>query len=546
MELDSRGLDILGQADAAFKRKSDLDAFWQATAELHFPERADFTRTMAVGEDMLAKVYTAEPILFRRDFANFIGATMRPKGREWFKLRAREEAVNEVGAVQRYLERRGRMTRNLLYDPKSQFARAVWLADHDWATFGNSVTSVEERRNRKGLRFRTWHLRDCAWRENYDGEVDTLFRRFKIKVRNLVARARISGWKISDKVREKLDKEPDVDVNMYHITMPAIDYNPGKKFRMDWVSVYIDADHKFLCSEKAVPEFNYQVSRWFTIDGSPYAFSPCVLASMPDAATIQSMTWAILEAGEKAVEPPLVATQEAILGGVSIRAGDITWVDRAYDERNGEAIRALELGQMPQVGEQIRQGIISNMNAAWYLNKLFLPQGGPQRTAEEVIRWNEEFLRVSQPIMDPAEAERNGLLLDIVISMALRLGFWGDLQDMPKELRGRDVDVTYDNPIEDARKLSKTQAYRALSELVAIGSQMDPPSTKQIDHKTAFREAVSGIAPPNWLLDENDSETAIADAQENQKVDNAALDVGAIAKIAKDAGMNKPEAMPAQ
>lgn len=546
MELDARGLDVLQQAQSAFARKSSLDNFWQSVAELHFPERADFTVERALGEDMLSKLYTSEPILFRRDFANFVGAITRPRGRDWFKFRARNESVNASTAVQSYLEPRQRMTRNVLYDPKSHFTRAAWVADHDWATFGNSVTSIEERRDKSGLRFRTWHLRDCAWRENYEGDVDTMFRRFKLTVRNLCARER-AGWEVSQKIKEKLEKTPDDPVNLIHITLPIWDFEPKKKTKFEVMSVYIDADNKFLVASKPIPEFNYQVSRWFTIDGSPYAFSPAVLASMPDAATIQAMTWAIIEAGEKAVEPPMVATAEAVQGGVNIRSGEVTWVDKLYDERTGEAVRALDLGQRPEFGEQLRQAIVSNMNAAWYLNKLFLPQGGPERTAEEVMRWNEEFLRATQPIIDPAEAERNGSMLEIVMPMCLRLGFWGKLQEMPKELRGQHVDVTYDNPIEDARKLAKTQAYRGSMEVIKMANEVDPTASKQFNHPVAFRDAISGIAPPDWLLEENDAEEAIEGAEETNKADAALGDVANIALAANKAGLiPKPQPVPAQ
>lgn len=530
MEIGARGIDICAQATEAFTKKAALDSFWQDVAEQCYPERADFTVKKSLGEDMASKLYSSEPIIFRRDFANFLGAALRPKGRDWFAPRARSEKVNLLTTVKVWLEPRGRVTRNLLYDPKSQFSRAMVTADHDWAAFGNSVTSAEERQNRDGLRFRTWHLRDCAWRENYDGEVDTMFRRFKVKVRNLVGRER-AGWSISGKVREKLERSPDENVNCLHVCMPLFDYDPKrKKKRFEWVSLYIDEDHKWVMSDKEVPEFNYIVSRWFTIDGSPYAFSPCVLASLPDARTLQTMTWSILEAGEKIVEPPLAAVSEAILGGIDIRSGGITWIDQRYDERTGEAIRPIEMGGQPQFGESLRQGIKENLNAAWYLNKLFMPQQGPQMTAEEIMRRHDEWLRVTQPIIDPAENERNGLMLDLVIRMAMRLGYWGDMEDMPRELRGEHVDVTYDNPIEDARKQSKTNAYNIVAGIVRTAAEIDKSVVSQIDHTKAFRDAVGGVAPADWLKPEDEGKEAQEEADEQETIGGAAAEVAALAQ----------------
>lgn len=533
-ELNTRGLEICRQATAAFKRKGNLDSFWQSTADNFYPERADFTTDKTLGEDFASSVYSSEPIIFRRDFANYLGAVLRPKGREWFTPTAEDDVINELASVRAYLEPRGKTTRRLLYNRKSQFIRAMNQADNDYVAFGNSVTSVEDRIDQKGFIFRTWHLRDCAWRENADGEVDTMFRRLKMSVRNLCTKERTRKWKLADKVKEKAELHPDDEISVLHVCMPIWDYDyTQKKYRFDWVSAYIDEDNKWEMSKKEVPEFDYCVSRWFTVAGSPYAFSPCVVCSIPDARTLQVMTWSILEAGEKAVEPPMMGMAEAILGGVDIRAGAMTWIDQRYDERTGEALRAIELGGSPEFGEALRQGITGNLNAAWYLNKLSMPQDNKQRTAEEIARMHEEFLRVAQPVIEPAEPERNGLVVDLVIQKSIRMGLWGKLELVPKELRGREIGLTYDNPIEDARRQSRTNSYR---QVLAINRETvesgDTTSPAQFDKAKAYREAILGVAPPDWLYSEDDSEEKIKDAEEQETVSGAAAEVGAMAETA--------------
>ncbi|MTV47254.1 portal protein, partial [Streptococcus pneumoniae] len=75
--------------------------------------------------------------------------------------------------------------------------------------------------------------------------------------------------------------------------------------------------------------------------GSQYAHSPAVVAALPDARLLQQITAVILEAGEKAITPPMVGVQEAIRGDVAVYAGGITWVDAEYDERLGEVLRPM-------------------------------------------------------------------------------------------------------------------------------------------------------------------------------------------------------------
>jgi len=530
MALDTRDQGVLLTMGEAFSRKGNLDRFWQTVADNHYPERASFTRPLDLGEEATSQLYSSEPVLFRREFGNFLNSALRPRGRDWFSMAPANVKLRKRPKVLAYLDEKRDMLRALLYNRGSGYTRAMVEADHDFATFGNAVGTVEERPDRSGLLFRTWHLRDCAWLQNYEGEVDTVFRKFRPTIRELMAQEKRRGWKIDPKLAEVATKEPLRKVNCVHVQMPLLSYQPEKKAKLEWVSLYYDIDHQCLMSRKLVPEFNYFVDRWSLLNESPYAISPCVICSLPDSRTLQVMTWSVIEAGEKAVEPPMVATHGAVVGGVNIAAAQVTWVDKNYDERTGDAIRALELGTSPQFGEVLREGIRNNLNAAWYLNKLLMPQTY-DKTAYEANRLHEEFLRAVQPIMEPAEAERNGNHLDLAFAISQRLGLWGDPKAMPEELAGQDIDFTYDNPYEDSRKQALSLAYKATAEVNQIAAATDPTVMAQFNGKKAYRDAISGVAPPSWLLDEDEAEEAMAKAEEEQTLAGAAQEVAGAAEI---------------
>lgn len=514
-------------ANAAFGRRESLMTFWQETADNFYPERADFTVTKTLGENFASNLYASEPIIFRRDFCNWIGATLRPKGRDWFNLRAVNEKVNSRQRVKNFLTDRAQTTRNLIYDQKSQFIRAMREADHDWGTFGQAVLSVDDRGDRQGLLFKNWHLRDCAWEDDPDGVTHKIFRKYKMTAENLKLR-QSRGWTIPETILKLCtDGKGDTLINCMHVVMPADLYDmPTRKRRgMEWVSIHISTDHgqRGVLHEAMRPIFNYAVPRWFTVSGSPYAFSPAVCCSIPDARTIQAMVWAILEAGEKAVEPPLAAVREAIIGGVEWYAGGITWIDGKYDEKTGEAIRAIQMGKEPQLGVALKEGLKQTMGDAWFLNKLFMPPPQSQpMTAEEASLRNAEYLRVSQPVIEPAEPELNGRILDITIEMAQFLGYWGDPDEMPLELEGQKVDLAYDNPIEDARKLAKTQAFTQSVTIASQADTIDPSLKSNVDWGTGFREAIAGIAPPKWLLPEKDAKEAVGETRQQMAAQQAA------------------------
>src|SRR4051812_4664322 len=95
--------ELVRQAELAFGRRGSLMTFWQDTADNFYPERADFTVTKTLGESFASNLYDSNPPLYRRDLCNWIGATIRPKGRPWFEYRARDEKINTRQRVKVFL-----------------------------------------------------------------------------------------------------------------------------------------------------------------------------------------------------------------------------------------------------------------------------------------------------------------------------------------------------------------------------------------------------------------------------------------------------------
>jgi len=513
MPLQERASRIIEQASRAFSAKAPLDSFWQDAAELHFPEHADFT-TRKLEDDHESTLYDSTPALFRRDFANWMGSVLRPKGQQWFKQKRFGLHKEDDTKIRSWLEKRDEVLRSLMYAPKSQFISQMNLADHQYVTFGNSVTSCEPRQ-RKGLLYRTWHLRDCAWLEDADGEVNALYRKFKLKVVDLISKEK-EGWKIPQQIKEKYPKQMLANVNVMHAEMP-IDWFYGgdkpKDDKADYVSVYLCSDTNDLLFSEERKGFRYAVSRWFRLPNSPYALSPCVTVSNPDSRTLQSMTWSIMQAGELAVEPPLVGQSETVMGPVNIFPGGVTWLDNRYDERAGQGLRPLDMGKVPELGISLHQGIKESLGSAWYLNKLFLPPPEGEMTATEIERRHQEFMRAAQPIIEPAEPERNGRILDVSMETAMNLGFYGAPDEFPEELLDTDIDFAYENPVESARQLATTSAFERSLQVTEGAAAVNPSVRAVFDIGKAHRDTLNAIAPADWVRDEDDEELQAAQQQ---------------------------------
>lgn len=530
---------LIKHGDQLFSKREPLLSLWQEIAENFYVERADFTSVRNIGDEMAQNLMTSYPVIARRDLGNSFSAMLRPTAKDWFRMKTRRPE-SESHEAKQWLEWASKFCKNLMYDRRSQFTRATKEADHDFAAFGQCVISTELNPTRDGLLYRCWHLRDVVWCEDATGKITTIHRKWKPTVRDLV---NLFGKdKLHDNVLKKLEKEPYCEVEVRHVIMPAHEYTeiePGDTYRTPYVSCYIDVENKHEIECVGSWTTHYAIPRWQTVSGSQYAHSPAVVAALPDARLLQDVTRTLLEAGEKAVNPPMLAVQEAIRGDVSIYAGGLTWVDAEYDERLGEVLRPLtqDKGGL-SFGMEWAQDVRMQLADAFYLSKLNLPPvGGPDMTAYEVGQRVQEFIRNALPLFEPMEMDYNGQICENSFELLLR-NEPAVRKSIPRELQGQDIEFAFESPLRDATEKIKIGQITEAAQILATAMQLDPSVALIMDNKRAARDALGAAVPAAWLRSEGDVEKmAAAQAAQAQTAQLlAAMQQGAdVAKTAAEA-----------
>lgn len=359
--------------------------------------------------------------------------------------------------------------------------------------------------------FELSHPRDNAWSCNRYNEVDVNHRKFKMTLRNV---ARRWGEKALTGAQQKtLEKNPYEEIEIRHVCMPAEDYEPySSKKKLGgkpYVSVYINPVGAITCHESGYWEFPYLHRRWRVPTDSVYGYSPASMLGLVDARVLQSQARVILDAGELAVAPPLLAKRDAVLGGVNNYAGAVTWLDMEYDERFGEAIRALDNGGDVRLGLEMKIDTRNVLQAAWYLNKLNLPSD-KEMTAYEASERIAEYIRSAGPIFEPFEAD-NARMLDALFSMCLRLGYFGPIEAIPPEIRGGEIKWEFDTPVSQAYARMKVAKARETMEAFGMAVQADPNVRHDLDVRRMFRDTAVNIGGENdWLIEEEKAAEALA------------------------------------
>jgi hypothetical protein len=522
--------DLCKRADKAFSLREPWLGLWQELADNFFPEHADFHSDPTWGDEYASHLSDDSPLILRRDLANSFAAMLRPRGQKWFKASLVDDNLMDAPGVADWLDDVSDTMMRAIYDPKAGFNRATKEADHFFATFGNAVLLVEENVNAARLRFRHFHLKDCAWLEDADGEVDTFYRRMKMTARQM--KQKFGEKALHPDVRKACAEDGEKEFTVQHCMMPAedceyLDGAPKLKKKFKWWSFYTDIENKHDLRNGGSHEFRYCVPRWQTLTGSPYAISPATMDALPAARQIQAMALTTIEALQKMVDPPIRATEESIRGDINMFAGGVTWVDRDHDIRQlGPPLEVFDVARNAVLGVQALEAAKLGLSNAMFVSKLNIPQTNA-KTAYEVQQLVEEYIRAAIPLFEPLETSYNAPILNAVFDIMLRIPSTGFLESMPEALQGRDIDWSFDNPLQQAQERVKFQTFIGMSQTAQAAMQFDPGVVNDIDWRTATRDAIRGSgAPADWLRDREEADNLV---KEQAKAAQAASEMQQIA-----------------
>lgn len=499
--MDQRAKDCSDHGDHLFSKRIALMSLWQEQADNFYPERADFTVNRSLGDDFASILTTSYPVLCRRDLSNIFSTMLRPADKDWFNVSVmREDKLDDAG--KKWLEKSTGIQRRAMYDKSAMLARATNEGDNDYITFGQAVLTSELNNEGNALLHRCWHLRDCAWAEDYTGQVVEVHRKWRPTVRQF-CRTFPKYQDKNGKLAERLKKEPYSKIECRHIVMPAKDWEApvGQRWATPYVSIYICVDYEDIIEEVGIWNKRYIIPRWQTVSGSQYSYSPATVCALPDARLVQAMTLCLLEAGEKAVTPPMITPGGVLRSDVNLYAGGITAYDSEYDEKTGEVLRVIPHDYSGfNFGMQLKTEVQQMISKAFFLDKIDLPKLDKEMTAFEVSQRVTEYVRNALPIFSPTEVEYNGALCEIDFDLLHRGGAFGAFTDMPASLRGQDIQFKFESPLHAAIEQQAGAEFTNAKAMLAEAAALDPGSVNMVDARIALRDALEGIGTPKkWM-----------------------------------------------
>ena len=508
------------------------ESHWQEILDYVMPRKAEITFLRSRGEKRTEVLFDSTAITANNLLAASLQGTLTSPSLPWFSLKLRDDDANKVRDIQIWLEDTAR--RMYAVFNESNFNTEVHEMYLDLCSVGTSAIFVEEANEgflQGGLHFNTLHIAEYFIQENSTGRVDTLYRKYKMTARQAVQE--FGEKNIGTKIKEAVKAKPDTQFNFIHAVEPTPDYERSvgmkAKTKLPFHSCHVCFEDKMVVRVGGYNEFPYLVPRWSKATGEIFGRSPSYNA-LPDIKTLNKAVEIGLKAWAKAIDPPLLVTDDGVIGRVRMTPAGITVV------RSDTAIKPLQIGSNWQITDLKENQLRTAIRQAYYSDQLQL-QEGPQMTATEVQVRYELMQRLLGPTLGRFQTEFLNPLIERVFGIMMRADA---LMPRPSEMEGRNMDIEYVGPLARSQRMEEAIAVERLYQLAMQVVQVDPTVMDVIDHEQAIRMRATLLGVPKTVLRGEDE---VAEIREQRAAAQQQAQEQAMAQQQADTALSQGKAM---
>lgn len=406
---------------------------------------------------------------------------------------------------------------------RSNFYDVVTEFISDGATCGTAHLLVEEDIQRAAINFLVPHFRECFIAENQFKKVDTVYRVYKMTLRQL---AQKFGWQEMCNVETNFEK--DYESNMYserdvlHAIYPREDYQP---WRIDsrgkqWASVWVYAKGGKILQyggrsqattmgnkETVIQEGGYDSMpiitwRWRVNSDEVYGRGPAHDAFV-SIAKINQMARTNLVTGQKSAEPPLVAYSDQ-RGAIQRGPNGITYLESNRGDIRARAPMPLYTGvqNLPfavEFQDRVTQVINQHFHTDVFMmmSNIANEKGMGRPVTEQILEMQGEKAAILGTRVGNLQSEAFDPLINRVYSIEAAAGRIPMPPDILLETVHGPVEVQYLGPLAQAQtRLTKVRSIQTGLSLLTQIAQNNPVSIDVVDYDRAALEVLEAVQFP--------------------------------------------------
>lgn len=506
---------------------------WEQLADYILPRHGRFvTDEHNRGDPLNSKILDSTATQSARILASGMMSGLTSPARPWFRLTTTDPELAEFGPVKEFLYQTQRRM-EMIY-ARSNLYNVLPTAYESLGVFGTSATYSQEDFD-DVLRFYDFPVGSYYIGLSARGEVDTLYRTYKMTVYQMVAmfgldrlsRSTADLWR---------NGQPDQWVEVVHAIEPndtrVVDspFTDGMAFRSVWYEPHAEVDRPFL-RVSGYFEFPAFCPRWWVTGEDVYGRS-AGMDVLPDVKQLQFMQGRKLVGIEKLMDPPVRAHPgvgnvpagviNTLPGGVSFGAEGA--IDALYQV--DPKLEALKL-EMDETRARIRRGMFEDLF-------LMLSQlDRSQITAYEIAERKEEKLLMLGPVLERLNDELLDPLTDRAYAILERTGL---LPQVPEDLLGQELRVEYISILHQAQRAVGVGGIDRFAAAVSGWAQLNPTILDKWDmDQTADEYADLLGIPPRIVRSDEQVEQVRAERAQREALDATIERAAALAPAAKQA-----------
>lgn len=504
--------DLLSRYDQLRQTRQKFQGRWSEAQE--FVDSAILDWEVLGNVPAQPKRYSSLPCNYLNVLVNgLVGYSISPNI-VWFKLSLTDQELVNLYGVKDWLEECEEIML-AKFNNSNLYSQAPKLIG-DAAVIGHGLLLIEEDLKSQRLRYTKLPANEIYMDINEYGEVDTVFRRYSMTVRNAIHF--FGEDKVSEKTRADYQdvKKWNNTVEYIQAVMPREDFNPEYKDAKNkpWAVYYLDKDNNRIIDESGYDEFPYAVFIWDKYPGYAYGTSPAqnAICDIKGLNIAKRTSWSI---AQTSAEPPMKVSED-------IREVNLTPRGFTYLTSADQVIEPIRTGEnypiTLQVLEDMKQDIKDWFNVDFFL---MLQQKTSQMTATEVMELQgEKAATLSNLIVNLNEA----LLKIIQRSFDLMMKA-GELPPVPLSLMDKQTAMKVDfiGPLAQAQKKYHTIGGTAQA-LGVMGPimQMYPNAADYIDGDQLMKSALEGQGMPQNIIREDDDVQKIREQRAQQQAEQQA------------------------
>ena len=542
--------------------RGNWDELMEEISEFEVPGRRGFTLTFYPGQERLNRVYDSTVFDCITRFVDAIHFAIANPFTNWFGLRFRDETMNTNHEASKWLE--DCQTRLMAAFEESNWSDQLNEALTDWGVFGTTGMGLEESplptdgdpNVFQGGTFKSYHLSNITWGEDYDGRVRTIFITHHMtaeqaynRLANSVDREDREGVEriLGKSLMRKLEDSPDEEVEFLHcihprdredVQTPTAQRPEVPTKRMPYASVWVHMEGE---RGKKVRVSGYESLPFFVARYRERSEDKNGIGlgelSLPDVRTLNEAERLDLGAWEQDIDPPIVQQGEQIIGNINFIARGITTVRdlskvRAWTDIVRRSYQPAQI-RSEEKREQIRM--------LWKYHQLDLPpreQVG-EMTATEVIKRMQRIYQLMGPPLARLINELVSPSIERFFGMMLRRGAFLPAPEVVLEA-GSSYDIEYSGPLARAQRLEEVETIDGYLNDVYAVAETDPEVLDLVDRDEAWRRKAQRMGVPTEVMrDETEVKKIRAERQQALDQQREVEAQATAAKTVRDAAVAK-------